>query len=73
MYITPRVYKLEKSLSDPTRSWLDSFSNETLQHGFIKSALNYSPFIFMKGNVITWLLIYVDDIIKIRNNFTHII
>lgn len=45
-----------------------------LLHGFFKSALDHSFFIFTGDgiNITTWLLIYVDDIIVTGNDPKHI-
>ncbi|CAN6444068.1 unnamed protein product [Victoria cruziana] len=69
------VCKLNKSLyglKQASRSWFDSFSRQMQIHGFAKSAIDHSLFIYKSKGVIIWLLIYVDDIIITGNNADHI-
>ncbi|CAN6485375.1 unnamed protein product [Victoria cruziana] len=69
------VCKLHRSLyglKQASRSWFDSFSTEIKQHGFRRSILDHSMFIFKNSSVTTWVLIYVDDIIITGSDATHI-
>ncbi|CAN6479266.1 unnamed protein product [Victoria cruziana] len=60
------ICRLNRSLyglKQASRSWFESFSTEIKQHGFNRSILNHSIFIFKNSSITTWVLIYVDDII----------
>ncbi|MFV0960764.1 reverse transcriptase domain-containing protein, partial [Klebsiella pneumoniae] len=70
------VCKLRRSLyglKQASRSWFESFSMEIQRHGFIKSVLKHSLFMYKDAKITTWVLIYVDDIIITDNNETHIL
>ncbi|MFV0960741.1 reverse transcriptase domain-containing protein, partial [Klebsiella pneumoniae] len=69
------VCKLRRSLyglKQASRSWVESFSMEIQQHGFSKSVLDHSLFMFKNADVTTWVLIYVDDIIITGKDDNHI-
>ncbi|WP_416514696.1 reverse transcriptase domain-containing protein, partial [Klebsiella pneumoniae] len=69
------VCKLHRSLyglKQASRSWFESFSLEIQSHGFIRSVLDHSLFIYKDAKVTTWVLIYVDDIIITGSNEEHI-
>ena len=70
------VCKLHKSLyglKQASRSWFERFSLHIQEAGFQKSALDHSLFIYHKGGITTWLLIYVDDIVLTGNTSSHIV
>jgi hypothetical protein len=50
-------------LKQTSRAWYSRLSNKPLQLGFFMSKGDTSLFIYMKGEVTIFLLIYVDDII----------
>ena len=69
------VCKLRRSLyglKQASRSWFESFSTEIQHHGFTKSVLDHSLFIFKSDSAIVWVLIYVDDIIITGSDEVHI-
>lgn len=58
--------KLDKSLyglKQAPRAWFSRLSDKLLQLGFIPSQADVSLFIYRKGHVTLYLLVYVDDII----------
>jgi hypothetical protein len=60
------VCKLDKAiygLKQASRAWYSKLSTKLVQLGFIASKGDTSLFIYMKGEVIIYLLIYVDDIV----------
>jgi hypothetical protein len=72
---TQWVCKLQKSLyglKQASRSWFDRFSLHIQQAGFTRSALDHSLFLYRQGDIVTWLLIYVDDIVITGNSSSHI-
>ncbi len=66
-----RVCHLHKSiygLKQAPRAWFESFIYQLLNLGFHSSSIDSSLFIYKAGSAITFLLLYVDDIVLTRNN-----
>lgn len=69
------VCKLNKSLyglKQAPRAWFKCFTTHLLTHEFVASRANPSLFVRNVGGSITYLLLYVDDIIIIGNDPTYI-
>jgi hypothetical protein len=63
--------KLDKSLYDlkqAPRAWFSRLSTTLLQLGFLASKADISLFIFNKGGVHMYILVYVDDIIIVSSS-----
>ncbi|CAH9133273.1 unnamed protein product [Cuscuta epithymum] len=70
-----RVCKLQKSLyglRQASRNWYHKFTQSLLKVGFRQSHADHSLFIFRRGLVQTFALIYVDDVILAGNDVSHI-
>ncbi|CAH9141419.1 unnamed protein product [Cuscuta epithymum] len=70
-----RVCKLQKSLyglRQASRNWYHKFTQALVGIGFRQSRADHSLFIFQKGLVHTFALIYVDDVILAGNDSSHI-
>lgn len=68
-----RMIKSIYGLRQAPRAWFEKFSSKLLDLGFTLSASDPSLFVRASSKCITYLLIYVDDIIIIGNdsNFIH--
>lgn len=69
------VCKLNKSLyglKQAPRAWFQCFTTHLLTHGFIASQADPSLFVRNVDGSITYLLLYVDDIILTRNDQPYI-
>ena len=65
------VCKLLKSLyglKQAPRAWFERFSTQLLHIGFQASFSNSSLFILRHGNLVAFLLVYVDDIVLTGKN-----
>ena len=65
------VCKLLKSLyglKQAPRAWFERFSTQLLHMGFQASLLDSSLFTLRHGNLVAFLLVYVDDIVLIGNS-----
>jgi histone deacetylase 1/2 len=61
-----RVCRLQKSLyglKQSPRAWYSKLSSKLQSLGFVPSKANTSLFVFIRRQVIIYMLIYVDDII----------
>ncbi|CAH9112219.1 unnamed protein product [Cuscuta epithymum] len=70
-----RVCKLRKSLyglRQASRNWYHKFTQALTKIGFRQSQADHSLFIFQQGSLVTFALIYVDDVILAGNDITHI-
>lgn len=67
------VCKLEKSLyglKQAPRAWNACFTSFITRQGFIQSKCDASLFVYQKNNELTYLLLYVDDIIITASSST---
>ncbi|KAK1612102.1 hypothetical protein QYE76_035775 [Lolium multiflorum] len=65
------ICKLQKSLyglKQAPRAWFSQLSSRLLALGFMASAVDVSLFVFRKGGLCMYFLIYVDDIIVISSS-----
>lgn len=60
------------SLKQAPLAWFQRLSDFFISLGFSSSCADTSLFIFTRGTSLLYLLIYIDDIISIGNNFTFI-
>nr|KYP59765.1 Retrovirus-related Pol polyprotein from transposon TNT 1-94 [Cajanus cajan] len=70
-----QVCRLQRSLyvlKQASRQWFARLSSFLLSHGFLQSTSDHSLFLKCKDSTITVLLIYVDDIVLVRNNLFEI-
>ncbi|CAH9051730.1 unnamed protein product [Cuscuta epithymum] len=70
-----RVCKLQKSLyglRQASRNWYHKFTQALIGTGFRQSRADHSLFIFRQGNINTFALIYVDDVLLVGNDVSHI-
>ena len=67
-----RIQRSLYRLKQASRKWYVRLSSFLISHGYKQCASNYSLFIKHQHNSITTLLVYVDDIVLSRNNFTEI-
>jgi len=66
-----KAYRLHKSLYalfQAPHQWFSKLSTELHQYGFTHSYADYSLFIYLKGDIIMALLVYVDDIVLVGND-----
>jgi len=50
------------------KHWFAKLSGALLAHGFVQIKADYSLFTFKKGIIFTTVLVYVDDMVVVRNN-----
>ncbi len=67
-----KLQKLIYGLKQAPRAWFESFTTRLLHLGFIASTVDSSLFIYKENNVITYLLLYVDDIVLTSNTPTFL-
>jgi len=70
-----RVCRLCKSLYElkqASRQWYAKFTTALTNVGFRHSKHDYALFTWSKGNSFIYLLIYVDDILVMGNNNSHV-
>ncbi|KAJ0615983.1 putative RNA-directed DNA polymerase [Helianthus annuus] len=66
-----RVCKLKKclyGLKQASRNWYQKFTHSLLEIGFKQTPANYSLFIFKENKIFVAALIYVDDVVLVRND-----
>ncbi|CAB78643.1 reverse transcriptase like protein [Arabidopsis thaliana] len=61
------LHKALYGLKQAPRAWFDKFSNYLLEFGFNCSIKDPSLFIYLKGNDLILLLLYVDDMVLTEN------
>ena len=67
-----RVCKLEKSiygLKQPSHGWNLCFDEKVKEFGFIRREHELCLFVKASGSIVSFLVLYVDDILLIGNNF----
>lgn len=69
---TTLVMLCSYGLKQAPRAWYSTFSSFLLQQGFVNIHCDSSLFIYKTTSILTVLLVYVDDIILIRNSSSHI-
>ena len=62
------LHKALYGLKQAPRAWFDKFSNYLLEFGFNCSIKDPSLFIYLKGNDLILLLLYVDDMVLTGSN-----
>jgi len=67
-----RLQRCFYRLKQVSRQWYARLSSFLISHGYKKYAFDYSLFLKHQHNSITALLVYVNDIVLSRNNFTEI-
>ena len=63
------VCKLQRALYDikqPPRAWYARLSDKLHQLGFVSSKADTSLFIFDHQGITVYMLVYVDDIVKVH-------
>jgi len=66
-----KVCRLEKSLcglKQASRQWFGKLSLNLLDYDFARSYVDYSLLNYQKGDIYMAFLVYVDDLVLIRNN-----
>ena len=63
-----RLQKAIYGLKLAPRAWYTALKNAILQHGFHSSKADSSLFIYSQGSIISYFLVYVDDLVIIGNN-----
>lgn len=63
-----RLRKALYGLKQALRAWFQRLSSFLINHGFLYSKAETSPFVFEKNMVLIYLLVYVDEIIFTRND-----
>ena len=66
-----KVCRLQKSLyglRQAPRHWFAKLSRKLREYGFVHSYADYFLFTHLKGSIFMALLVYVDDIILVRND-----
>lgn len=69
------VCKLNKSiygLKQASRMWNDRFHHDVIKLGFKRSEYDYCLYAIQNNNITVYLLLYVDDLILVGNNFLEI-
>jgi hypothetical protein len=63
-----KLHKALYGLKHATRAWYSLLSDKLHYLGFSSSKANISLFLYIKGAIIMFLLIYVDDIIVVSSS-----
>lgn len=69
------VCQLPKSLyglKHASRAWYEEFSSSVITQGFTYSKADTSLFIYNSNSILTYILVYVDDILINSNSTSHI-
>lgn len=67
-----RLNKALYGLKQAPRAWFSTFSSFLLQLGFLPSHCDNSLFVQSTATTLTYLLVYVDDILITRSSSSHI-
>lgn len=63
-----KLHRAIYGLKQDPRAWLESLKATLLQFGFTDSKCDLSLFIYKTSSTITYILVYMDDIIIIGNS-----
>uniref|UniRef100_A0A2N9JAR7 Reverse transcriptase Ty1/copia-type domain-containing protein n=1 Tax=Fagus sylvatica TaxID=28930 RepID=A0A2N9JAR7_FAGSY len=67
-----RLRKAIYGLKQAPRAWYTALKNAILQLGFHTSKADSSLFIYSQGSIISYFLVYVDDLVITGNNSTFV-
>jgi hypothetical protein len=67
-----RLRKAIYGLKQAPRAWYTALKNAILQLGFHNSKADSSLFIYSQGSIISYFLVYVDDLVITGNNSTFV-
>lgn len=71
-HLVSKLHKALYGLRQAPRAWYSTFSSFLSSQGFVNSKCDTSLFVHKDGASITYLLIYVDDILLTGNNPLYI-
>lgn len=60
------------NLKQAPRAWYNELKSFVVDYGFINSKSDPSLFIFKKGDVLAYFLVYVDDLLLTGNDSTFL-
>ncbi|CAL5322875.1 unnamed protein product [Camellia sinensis] len=67
-----KLHKALYGLKQAPRAWYSTFSSFLLSQGFVMSQCDHSLFVHKTSSTITYLLIYVDDILLTGNDSVYL-
>lgn len=72
--IKGKVCRLRKSLyglRHASCNWFSKFSYALLEYGFQQASAHHSLFTYSKGEVFIAVLVYIDDLLLVSNNYNY--